>query len=90
MLVYLLLINALGFALMLADKRKAQKNRWRIPEATLISVAVLGGSLGAIAGMRLFRHKTRHPKFSLGLPVIFAIQVILILLLFSSGLLPIS
>lgn len=90
MLVYLLLINALGFALMLADKRKAQKNRWRIPEATLITVAVLGGSLGAIAGMRLFRHKTRHPKFSLGLPVIFAIQVILILLLFSSGLLPIS
>lgn len=90
MLVYLLLINALGFALMLADKRKAQKNRWRIPEARLITVAVLGGSLGAIAGMRLFRHKTRHPKFSLGLPVIFAIQVILILLLFSSGLLPIS
>lgn len=90
MLVYLLLINALGFALMLADKRKAQKNRWRIPEATLITVAVLGGSLGAIAGMRLFRHKTRHLKFSLGLPVIFAMQAILILLWFSSGLLPLS
>lgn len=90
MLVYLLLINALGFALMLADKRKAQKNHWRIPEATLMTVAAFGGSLGAIAGMRLFRHKTKHPKFSLGLPVIFATQVITLFLLFSSGLLPIS
>jgi uncharacterized membrane protein YsdA (DUF1294 family) len=81
MLVYLLLINALGFALMLADKRKAQKNRWRIRESTLIATAVLGGSLGAMAGMRLFRHKTRHPKFYLGLPVIFALQTVLAVLL---------
>lgn len=88
MLVYLLLINALGFALMLADKRKAQKKQWRIPESTLITAALLGGSLGTITAMRLFRHKTRHPKFSLGLPVIFALQVILIFVLFSSGLLP--
>ena len=88
MLVYLLIINALGFWLMLIDKRKAQKNRWRIPEATLITVALLGGSVGIIAGMRLFRHKTRHPKFSLGLPVIFALQVVLVLIFLSSGLLP--
>ena len=88
MLVYLLLINALGFALMLADKRKAQKNRWRIPEATLITVALLGGSVGTIAGMRLFRHKTKHPKFTLGLPVIFALQIVLILIFLSSGLMP--
>ena len=88
MLVYLLLINALGFALMLADKRKAQKKQWRIPESTLITAALLGGSLGTITAMRLFRHKTRHPKFSLGLPVIFAIQVILAVIFVSSGLLP--
>ena len=88
MLVYLFLINALGFALMLTDKRKAQKNRWRIPEATLITVAVLGGSLGSITGMRLFRHKTRHSKFTLGLPIIFTMQVILAVIFVSSGLLP--
>lgn len=88
MLVYLLLINALGFALMLADKRKAQKKQWRIPESTLITAALLGGSLGTITAMRLFRHKTRHPKFALGLPVIFAIQVIFAVIFVSSGLLP--
>ena len=76
MLIYLFLINALGLILMLADKRKAQKNRWRIPEKTLLSVALLGGSIGTIAGMRLFRHKTKHPTFSIGLPVILAVQII--------------
>ena len=77
MLVYLILINAFALALMLADKQKARKNRWRIPERTLMAVAILGGSLGAMIGMNLFRHKTRHPKFSIGLPVIFAVQVVL-------------
>ena len=75
--VYLILINAFALALMLADKQKARKNRWRIPERTLMAVAILGGSLGAMIGMNLFRHKTRHPKFSIGLPVIFAVQVVL-------------
>lgn len=83
MLVYLFLINALGFALMLADKRKAQKNRWRIPERTLIAVALLGGSLGSIAGMHLFRHKTKHLKFAMGLPVILALQIVLAVILSS-------
>lgn len=83
MLVYLFLINALGFALMLADKRKAQKNRWRIPERTLIAVALLGGSLGSIAGMHLFRHKTKHLKFAIGLPAILALQIILAVILLS-------
>lgn len=88
MLVYLLIINALGFWLMLIDKRKAQKNRWRIPEATLITVALLGGSVGTIAGMRLFHHKTKHPKFTLGLPVIFALQIVFVVIILSSGPLP--
>lgn len=83
MLVYLFLINALGFALMLADKRKAQKNRWRIPERTLITVALLGGSLGSIVGMHLFRHKTKHCKFAVGLPVILALQIVLAVILLS-------
>ena len=81
LLVYFLLINALGFLLMLADKYKAKRNLWRIPEATLMGVAAIGGSIGAIAGMNLFRHKTKHPKFYIGLPVILALQIVLIYLL---------
>ena len=72
---YLLLINAAAFFLMLADKRKAKNHRWRIPERTLIGSAILGGSIGALAGMYLFRHKTRHLKFTLGIPAILAVQL---------------
>ena len=78
---YLVIINALGFGLMLADKVKAKKNLWRIPEATLLWVAVLGGSLGSILGMNVFRHKTKHLKFALGLPLILAAQVVLAVVL---------
>ena len=74
--LYLILINAYGFALMLADKRKAIKQRRRIPERTLMSVALLGGSPGTIAGMYLFRHKTRHLKFVAGLPLILGLQIL--------------
>lgn len=77
LLFYLLTINAVGFVVMLADKQKARKNLWRIPEATLLTVALLGGSIGCLIGMRLFRHKTRKPKFSIGIPVIITIQLIL-------------
>jgi len=83
LVIYLILINALGLILMLTDKIKARKNLWRIPEATLMWVAGLGGSLGVFAGMRLFRHKTLHIKFSLGVPVILAVQVLLIILIFA-------
>lgn len=76
LIIYLVLINAVAFALMLADKHKARKNLWRIPESTLLTAALLGGSLGAIAGMYAARHKTKHLKFSVGLPVILALQVI--------------
>lgn len=77
LIAYLLLINAAGLLIMLIDKRKAIKNRWRIPEKTMFTVAVLGGSLGVYAGMQLFRHKTKHAKFYIGVPVILAIQIIL-------------
>ena len=76
-LLYLLLINAIAFFLMLADKRKARKNLWRIPEATLMLSAALGGSIGALAGMYTFRHKTRHLKFTLGIPAILIAQIAL-------------
>lgn len=79
LLIYLILINALGFLLMLADKHKAKNNLWRIPEVTLLGAAFLGGSIGAICAMRLFRHKTRHPKFSIGLPLILTAQILLCL-----------
>ena len=74
--VYLLIVNALGFVLMLADKRKARKKKWRIPESTLMLAALIGGSIGCLSGMYLFRHKTRHPKFTVGVPLILALQVV--------------
>ena len=73
--IYLLIINAAGFLLMRIDKQKARKKRWRIPEATLVATAVLGGSVGALLGMYIWRHKTKHPKFYIGLPVILAAQI---------------
>ena len=76
-LIYLLIINAAGFLLMRIDKGKARKNRWRIPEATLMTVAALGGSIGSLLGMQLFRHKTKHPKFILGIPLILAIHLVI-------------
>lgn len=81
--VYLVIINALGFTLMLIDKHKAVKKLWRIPEATLFSVALLGGSVGTLCGMYTVRHKTRHPSFTLGIPVILAVQIVLAIVLFS-------
>ncbi|HIS60558.1 MAG TPA: DUF1294 domain-containing protein [Candidatus Faecousia faecipullorum] len=80
-LVSLLIINAIGFFLMLSDKRRARKNLWRIPERTLLTVAALGGSLGCLAGMYAFRHKTRHPKFTIGIPAILLLQTALALYL---------
>lgn len=81
MLVYLILINAAGFVLMLADKHKARKKLWRIPEATLLTAAVLGGSLGTLLGMYAFRHKTRHLKFSIGVPVILVLHIVIAIIL---------
>ena len=81
-LLYLIIINAIAFLLMLADKLKAKRGAWRIPERTLIGVAALGGSIGALAGMYLFRHKTKHIKFTLGIPVILAVELVLAVFLF--------
>ena len=80
LIIYLVLINALGFFLMIADKSRARKNRRRVPEATLMFVAVIGGSVGSLAGMYLVRHKTRHLKFTVGIPVILALQTVVAIL----------
>lgn len=79
LLIYLLIVNAAGFFSMLADKLYAQKKLWRIPEATLLLIAAIGGSLGSLIGMYTVRHKTKHPKFTIGVPLILAVQMILIL-----------
>lgn len=77
LLWYLVVVNAAGFLLMLVDKIKARRNLWRIPEATLMGTAAIGGSIGSLMGMYTFRHKTKHPKFTIGIPVILALQIIL-------------
>lgn len=75
--IYLILINVLAFALYGIDKFKAQRGLWRISEAMLLGVAAVGGSIGAFLGMKLFHHKTLHPQFYIGIPVIFVLQVVL-------------
>ena len=74
---YLLAINIATFLLYGIDKYKAKKNQWRISEATLLTMAAIGGSIGAWAGMRLWHHKTMHKKFKYGIPVIIVMQVAL-------------
>ena len=78
-LLYLIIVNAAAFLLMLADKLKAKRGAWRIPEATLMGMAAIGGSVGALAGMYLFRHKTKHIKFTLGIPVILIAQIAMVI-----------
>lgn len=77
LLMYLLAVNVWGFSVMGADKRRAKRGAWRISEKTLFLPAVLGGSVGAILGMKVFHHKTKHWYFRFGLPAILAVQVIL-------------
>lgn len=80
LLPYLLTVNAAAFLLMLIDKEKAKKRKYRIPEDTLMGIAILGGSLGAWFGMQVFRHKTKHRKFTLGIPLIIGVQVLIALI----------
>ena len=72
---YLALINLAAFLTFGADKRRARKGQWRVPEKTLFLLAILGGSIGAICGMRTFHHKTKHWYFQYGLPAILLVQL---------------
>ncbi len=79
LIIYLVMINFVAFLLMGFDKRRARRQAWRIPEKTLFGSALLGGSIGAIAGMQFFRHKTRHLSFQIGMPAILIIQIVLVI-----------
>ena len=81
-LAYLLIVNAVAFMLMLIDKIKAKKNLWRIKESTLMLWAAVGGSIGALAGMYTFRHKTLHRKFTIGIPAILILQIAAVIYIF--------
>ena len=76
--IYLAVVNIAGFLSMAIDKKKARRNKWRIPEATLFLFALFGGSLGCLLGMRVFHHKTQKPRFYIGIPIIFVIQVLIL------------
>jgi uncharacterized membrane protein YsdA (DUF1294 family) len=84
LIAYIVLVNIIGFALMGIDKRKARINAFRVPEATLFAMAIIGGSLGSFLGMHLFRHKTKHLSFIIGMPAILVIQIVIGILLFFS------
>ena len=75
---YFIIINIISFILMFLDKRRAIKNKWRISENTLMLVSILGGSIGGILGMYTFRHKTKHIKFKVGIPIILIIQLLIL------------
>ncbi|WP_092337800.1 DUF1294 domain-containing protein [Butyrivibrio sp. M55] len=81
LIVYIIAVNIIGFALMGNDKRRARKNAFRIPEATLFAFSIIGGSIGTLIGMYTFRHKTKHMTFKIGIPVIIFVQILFIVLL---------
>ncbi len=81
--IYLLIINTLGLLTMYVDKQRAKKKQYRIPEKTLFMCAALGGSIGSMVGMQLFRHKTKHKTFTIGMPAILIAQVAVVLLAIS-------
>ena len=83
---YLLMMNLVGFAVMGIDKKRAVKRLWRIPESTLFTIALIGGSLGSIIGMYFFHHKTRHWYFVYGMPLILLVQIAAVLALIYSPL----
>lgn len=74
-LAYLLIINLITFVLYAIDKRRAVRKAWRIPESVLIGFAAIGGSVGAFLAMLVFRHKTKHAKFTVGVPLILVAQI---------------
>ncbi len=74
---YLILVNIIAFITIYIDKKKAIKHKWRIKESTLFLLSIIGGSIGTLLGMYTFRHKTKHLKFTLGIPLIIIIQILI-------------
>lgn len=75
-IIYLIIINIIGFLVMFLDKSKAKKGSWRIPEKTLFVICIIGGGIGTILGMYTFRHKTKKLSFTLGMPAIVILEII--------------
>ncbi len=80
--IYLIIINVIGFAIMFIDKQNAKKGKWRIPEKVIFIVTALGGGIGTISGMYAFRHKTQKLNFTIGLPFITILEIIGVLYFF--------
>ncbi|MDD6189898.1 MAG: DUF1294 domain-containing protein [Clostridiales bacterium] len=81
LIIYIIIINLTGFITMAADKKRAMNRRWRIPESVLLTIAFIGGSLGSIAGLLICRHKTRHLKFTILLPLFLALHIFIALVI---------
>ena len=79
LITYLVIINIVGFIIMYIDKKRALNNQYRIPEKTLFTICIIGGSLGILMGMYKFRHKTKHNKFVFGVPTLLIMNIIVIL-----------
>lgn len=75
-IIYLVIMNLFGFLIMLIDKKKAEYDKWRIPEKTLLLVSLFGGSIGTLVGMYVFHHKTKKARFFIGMPMILIFQII--------------
>lgn len=80
-LIYIIFINLIGLSFMYIDKRKAIKNKWRVRENTLMFISLIGGSLGVLLGMHNFRHKTKHKKFTIGVPLLLIVNIFFIILI---------
>lgn len=78
---YIIIVNLVGFFLMYIDKKKSINHKWRIRENTLILVSIIGGSIGCFLGMYTFRHKTKHLKFKVGIPIIILVQVFIYMMI---------
>lgn len=83
--VYLLVINIVGFIMSAADKSAAKRHKWRVPEKNLFAVSILGGAVGTYISMLLFRHKTKHKRFMIGIPLIITAQLSLLIFLIFEG-----
>ncbi len=78
LIIYVAVMSLITFAVFGLDKYKAKADKWRTPEKTLFILAILGGGIGAFLGMQIFRHKTQHKQFVIGIPLIMILQLILI------------
>lgn len=79
LIIYIIVINLVAFLAMFIDKKKAEKDRWRIKESTLLTLALIGGSIGAITGMYVFHHKTKKPRFYIGIPIMIVVQILIVI-----------